>query len=74
MRRMKWDPAKYAGRKALSTIMDRPLRLERAEAGSQHWKQGDLRVVDVDTGQVVALVNPLNLRDPKTGWDLRTDC
>jgi hypothetical protein len=74
MRRRKWDPEKYKNRKALSTIVDRPLRLVRSPAATQHWKEGLLRIEDAETGELVALVHPLNLRDPATGWDLRTDC
>jgi hypothetical protein len=70
MTRRKWDPAKYAGRKPLSSVIDRPLRLVRAPTGSQHWKEGLLHALDAETGDLVALLNPLNMRDPATGWDL----
>lgn len=73
-RRGKWNPEKYASRKALSTIVGRDVRLVRAPAGSPHWKQGLLRVEDAKTGELLAIILPQGFRDPVTGWDLRSDC
>jgi hypothetical protein len=74
MGRVKWDPAKYARRKPLSTIVDRPVKLIRAPMGSQHWKEGLLHVVDAETEELLAVISPIGFKDPATKWDLRTDC
>ena len=70
----KWDADKFAARKPLSTIVDRPIRLVRAAVGSKHWRQGLLEVVDNETGEVIATVSTGGFRDPATTWTLRMDC
>lgn len=74
MARRKWDEKKFAARKPLSELVGRQVYFTRAPSGSNDWKLGYLHIVDAKTGEIVATVSGLYLKDPATGWDLRLDC
>jgi hypothetical protein len=64
----------FTNRPALSSVMDRAVRFVRAPTGSSDWKQGLLRVVDAESGDVLAVVHPEGLRIQGKNWPLRLDC